>query len=119
MTAVVAFTADLMDRSRISTRHPRALLLRDGTAVVTAAATLDAGDLVFVDLVRPGALETIAALTDAVARGVAVIAYGSHVDAAALEAATVAGATEALARSVFFRRLTESAGPTSSSDEPT
>ena len=70
---VVAITADLMDRSKITGAI-------EGVRVVRSGADL--------------------------ATGARVLAYGSHVDSATLEAAKTAGA-EAMPRSVFFRRLTE------------
>lgn len=102
---VVALTGDLMDRSRITARHRSARFVGDGAALVAAVAGLPAGGQVFVDLGRPGALDAIASLASDVARGVRVIAYGSHVDTGLLEEAAARGATEVLARSVFFRRL--------------
>jgi hypothetical protein len=47
-------------------------------------------------------LEIIARIAGA---GVKVVAYGPHVDGAALEAGTEAGAAESLPRSRFFTRL--------------
>ncbi|HEY5727136.1 MAG TPA: hypothetical protein VIV08_00850, partial [Acidimicrobiia bacterium] len=51
---------------------------------------------------HPAALEVIARIA---AAGVKVVAFGPHVDAAALDAATEAGAAESLPRSRFFARL--------------
>jgi hypothetical protein len=58
--------------------------------------------IAIVDLAHPAALDLIARIAGA---GVPVVAYGPHVDAASLEAATAAGAGEALSRSRFFARL--------------
>lgn len=88
---VVALSTDLMDRSKITAAV-------DGVRVVRPGADLGTPDVVLVDLHLAGALAA------ALATGARVIAYGSHVDDAALEAAVSAGA-EALPRSVFFRRL--------------
>jgi hypothetical protein len=44
-------------------------------------------------------------MKDALRAGVKVVAFGPHVDAAALDAATEAGAAESLPRSRFFARL--------------
>lgn len=90
---VVAITADLMDRSKIS----GAL---DGVRVVRAGGDLGDPDVVIVDLAISGALD------QALATGARVLAYGSHVDSATLAAAKTAGA-EAMPRSVFFRRLAD------------
>ncbi len=88
---VVAVTTDLMDRSKITAAI-------EGIRVVRPGADLGEPDVVLVDLQLAGAL------ADAIASGARVIAYGSHVDAVAIDAAGAAGA-EAMPRSVFFRRL--------------
>lgn len=90
---VYALSADLMDTSKI-----RASI--DEVRVVRPGAELDGAEVVLVDLGLPGALDA------AVATGARVIAYGSHVDDAALATAVDAGA-ESMPRSVFFRRLRE------------
>lgn len=92
---VVAVTADLMDRSKITGAI-------EGVRVVRSGADLGTPDVVIVDLAIAGALD------QALATGARVLAYGSHVDSANLEAAKEAGA-EAMPRSLFFRRLTEGA----------
>ncbi len=96
---------DLMDRSKVTAaaeaagtdlavwRNPGAV--EDGLAGSTPRIAL-------VDLTHPAALEVIARIAGA---GVKVVAYGPHVDGAALEAATEAGAAESLPRSRFFTRL--------------
>ncbi len=88
---VSAVTRDLMDRSKISAAFADVQIVRD-------AGILDSPDLVLVDLAVPGAVDVAAGT------GARVIAYGSHVDEAALDHASDVGA-EALPRSVFFRRL--------------
>ena len=90
---ILAVTADLMDRSKIS----GAL---EGVRVVRPGAELAGASVVLVDLSLGGALD------DALATGARVIAYGSHVDEERLAAARAAGA-EAMPRSVFFRRLAD------------
>lgn len=92
---VVALSADLMDRSKISAAYPNAKLVRSPAKLVQEAVS---ATLVLVDLAR---LSDPAALLAITAR---VVAFGSHVDDAALAAAEMAGA-EAMPRSVFFRRL--------------
>jgi len=101
---VVAVCADLMDRSKISAALPDATLVRSlhaAQAELSDAAT-DAEHTVFVDLRR---VDEIGDLADLASQAI-VIAFGSHVDDAALAAATDAGAA-ALPRSLFFRRLNE------------
>jgi hypothetical protein len=92
---ILVVSANLLDRSRIESAIKSSGLnvASSGDASVTRA---------LVDLSAPGAIDRIKELA---AHGVDVIAYGSHVDTATLEAATAAGATETLPRSVFFRRL--------------
>ena len=92
---VVALSSDLMDRSKITAAYPDAVIVRSPAKLVQEATS---ATLVLVDLARlndPAALLAIDA---------PVVAYGSHIDDAALAAAEAAGA-EALPRSVFFRRL--------------
>ncbi len=95
---VLVVSANLLDRSRIESA------IR--AAGVSVAASLDAASptRALVDLSSPGAIDRIEELADG---GVDVIAFGPHVDTAALEAAAAAGATESLPRSIFFRRLDE------------
>lgn len=45
--------------------------------------------------------------SDVIAEGRTVIAYGAHVDEAALDAAKAAGCADALPRSIVFRRAAE------------
>ena len=99
--STIALCVDLMDRSRITAARPDVVFVR------TIAALLErvgAGgiDSVLVDLSRPGAIDAIDAV---VAAGVAVTAYGSHVDTGLLGAARAAGCREVLPRSRFFARL--------------
>ncbi len=90
---VVAISRDLMDRSKL-------VRASDDVRILGPTEDLGSPDVVLVDLAVPGGLEA------ALAAGAPVIAYGSHVEEAALAAARGLGA-EALPRSVFFRRLRE------------
>ena len=96
---VVAHVPDLMDRSRVSAAVPGATFVPSPAALVEAAP---GADVVLVDLGRAGAVE---ALPDLVATGARVVAFGSHVDRATLDAARSAGCREVLPRSAFFRDL--------------
>jgi DNA-binding NarL/FixJ family response regulator len=88
----VVLSVDLMDRSRFPA----------GTTFVRDGADLDGeADVVAVDLSRPDALAAIERLR-AAGTGARVVAYGSHVDRALLDAAREAGADAVLARSAFF-----------------
>lgn len=92
---VVALSADLMDRSKISAALPDATLVRSPQKLLDQMAD---ADLVLVDLGRlpdPSILREITS---------PMIAFGSHVNEDQLKAAETAGA-ESLPRSVFFRRL--------------
>ena len=95
----LAYIPDLMDRSRLGgldvtfVAHPDELL----------AAT--DGDVVVVDLARPGVLDVVGRV-----RTGRTIGFGSHVDTALLEAARTAGCDEVMARSEFFRRVKELLG---------
>ena len=94
MSGLVAVTRDLMDASRIRSAVPDAVVVAD----LSGPAPADA-DLIVLDLaasIDPAAAAAI---------GPPVVAYGPHVDGDALAAATAAGCSDALARSVFFRRL--------------
>jgi hypothetical protein len=99
--SIVVLCVDLMDRSHIAAAHPDAAFVRTPAALLERVAASNA-ESVIVDLSRPGALDAIIAV---VAAGVPVTGYGSHVDAAMLDAARAAGCTEVLPRSRFFARL--------------
>jgi hypothetical protein len=100
VTAVAAYTPDLMDRSKISAAVPTCRFVARPEALVGLAGT----DVILVDLSKKGVLDV---LGDIVAGGARVLAYGSHVDKALLAAATEAGCTEVLPRSQFFSRLSD------------
>ena len=94
MTRVVAYVPDLMDRSKLAS-------VGEVTFVATPAelATVP-GDVVVVDLSRPGVLEALGRL-----QGVRTVGFGSHVDRELLAAAGAAGCQEVLPRSQFFARI--------------
>jgi len=93
-----------MDRSKVSAAA--GALGRDITFVGPGAlADADvAGALVLADLGRPGVVDAIASIS-AAGHAARIIGFGSHVDRDLLDAARSAGATEVLARSVFFSTL--------------
>ena len=92
---VVVLAPDLLDRSKIDAVAPGATFV--GVAAQLPAAAAGA-DLVIVDLARPGVADV---LDQVVAAAGDVVAFGPHVDADILAAATAAGA-RALPRSRFF-----------------
>lgn len=98
---VVAYTPDLMDRSKVAAAAPGVVLVHRPGELATVAS---AGDVVVVDLSRPGVLDALPAV---VATGARVIGFGSHVDRDLLGAARDAGCGEVLARSAFFGRIEE------------
>ena len=95
---MIAYVPDLMDRSRLG-----------GLAGVKFVSAVDAvsgasdGEIVIVDLGRPGALDAAAA---AARSGARVIGFAAHVDDTLLAAASSAG-IEAMPRSQFFRQAAE------------
>lgn len=90
---VVALVSDLMDRSRLSAAVPGIELASDPAEVTDA-------DVVVVDLTRhAGVLEDVRRR----APSAFLVAYGPHVDDAALTAARAAGANRVLPRSRFFK----------------
>ena len=90
---VIALVADLMDRSKVSAAVPDTVFARD-------AASCGGADVVVVDLARFG--DAVTAVR-AVAPAARIVAFGPHVDTAALAAAERDGADVVVARSEFFR----------------
>lgn len=89
---IAAHVPDLMDRSKFGAISVR---------FVRHAAEAEGASLVLVDLDRCADVESFAALP---AR---TVGYCSHVDGDRMAAASGAGFDQVLARSVFFRRLSE------------
>ena len=94
---VLAYVPDLLDRSKLAAAGGVSFVARPAELARRAAP----GDVVVVDLGRPGVLE---ALPEVVATGARVIGFGAHVEGATLEAAAATGC-EAMPRSRFFRSL--------------
>jgi hypothetical protein len=90
---IVAITTDLMDRSRIVGAIADVEFARDATACAGA-------DVVVVDLARDA---PAVAMVRSVAPGARIVAFGPHVDTAAMEQATRDGADVVVARSRFFQ----------------
>ena len=97
---VVAYTPDLMDRSKIAAAVPGCRFVARPEALVGLA---DA-EVILVDLSKRGVVDVLSDITAGDAR---VIAFGSHIDRALLAAAEAAGCREVLPRSQFFRNLPE------------
>ena len=95
---VAVYVPDLMDRSKIMAVAPDAVVVARIDDVVAAP-----GDIVIVDLSRPGVLDAVVAL---VGSGVRVVGFASHVDRDTLDRAHTAGC-EVFARSAFFSRCAE------------
>ena len=95
----VVITRDLMDGGRFRSAVPDVVIVRSATS-----PELDDAAFVLLDLsigIDPA---------EVVRDGRTVIAYGAHVDEAALDAAIDAGCTDALPRSKVFRRAAELLG---------
>ncbi len=97
----VAFVPDLMDRSRLNGIPD--LIIVTTAGALTAIAGLGPGDVVAVDLSRPGALDAAVAVAKS---GVKVYGFASHVDTDTMRTANAAGIV-AMARSAFFGRARE------------
>ncbi|HUE77035.1 MAG TPA: hypothetical protein VMM83_03760 [Longimicrobiales bacterium] len=100
--AITALVADLMFASRVRGVAPGARTVHRGDAL--EGATGPATRLVLVDLHASGALQAIEALR-AAGTTAQIVAFGSHVETDALQAARAAGADRVLARSAFVREL--------------
>jgi hypothetical protein len=95
---VVALVPDLMDRSRLG---GHTIEFVNAPALLPVVAT--GAHLVLVDLSRPGVFDVLDAVVDGADR---VVGFAPHVEDEALALATGHG-VEAMARSVFFRRVDE------------
>ena len=93
MAERVVITRDLMDGGRFRAAVPDVVIVRSGDAPELADAAVVLLDLALG--LDPASL---------VAPGRTLIAYGAHVDEAALAAAMAAGCDDALPRSKVFRR---------------
>ncbi|MCU1498783.1 MAG: hypothetical protein JWM47_2736 [Acidimicrobiales bacterium] len=96
---VVAYVPDLMDRSRLARLGRVELVYVARPADLAEAAR--SGDVVVVDLSRPGVLDLIGSLP------AGVVGFASHVDTDLLAAARAAGCGEVLPRSRFFATLAD------------
>ncbi len=104
---VALLGTDLMDRSRIEPVAQSGGLRLEvwrNPAAIEAGLEGSVPAILLVDLAHPAADEAIRAGSEA---GVRTIGFGPHVDDVALVRARSLGATDALARSIFFRRLPE------------
>ncbi|QXC59128.1 hypothetical protein KSP35_11950 [Aquihabitans sp. G128] len=96
---VVAYVPDLMDRSKLA-RLGAVEVVHVARPDDLAAVAVD-GDLVVVDLSRPGAVAALGAIAGQ------VVGFASHVDTDLIAAARAAGCGEVLPRSRFFATLAE------------
>lgn len=90
---IVAFSSDLMDRSRLQAAGAGIEFATDSRAAAGA-------EVVVIDLARFGSLVAAARASAPAAR---IVGYGPHVETDAARAALAAGADEVMARSRFFR----------------
>lgn len=97
MKRVVAYTPDLMDRSKIAAAGEVTFVNRPADL----EALDDGVELVVVDLMRPGVLDVVPRLS------VPVIGFANHAEREVMERARAAGCRDVLARSAFFGRVGE------------
>lgn len=98
-TGVVALVPDLMDRSRmLASGQIRSSSVRFLSRERDLSRAVVDGELVVVDLSQVDDVEELAGI----ARRVAVVAFGAHVDRARLDAARAAGCRKVMPRSLFF-----------------
>lgn len=112
---IAALVADLMFAARVRGAAAGARTVHDGRALLPFLGP--STRLVLIDLHARGALDAVGAARRAAA-GATVVAFGSHVETDALQAARAAGADRVLARSAFVRELpslVEEAGRTEGS----
>ena len=101
MSRIVAYTPDLMDRSKVAAAGDCVFVARpaDLTALCGGA------DVVVVDLTRPGVVEVLPSLKGR------VVGFANHTSRDTMEAARAAGCAEVLPRSDFFARIVELLSP--------
>lgn len=99
---VVAFVPDLMDRSRLGRLGDIPVVHVPGPAALAGEA--EEGDLVVVDLSRPGVIEVLGQVAGE------IVGFASHVDTELLDRARAAGCAEVLPRSRFFATLAARVG---------
>jgi hypothetical protein len=102
MTTIVALVPDLMDQSRLSAAAPHRI---EFVRTIDPDQLVQA-DLVLIDLARAVDLSAVRRA----APHSRIIAFGPHVDDAALEAARQAGIDDVMPRSQFFRQVSELLG---------
>ncbi|MBK9180314.1 MAG: hypothetical protein IPM45_12285 [Acidimicrobiales bacterium] len=105
---IAAYTPDLMDRSRVEAAAAGDVRFVGSPGELVEAARH--AEVVVADLSRDGVLDALRAI-DGHCFDVRVIAYGSHVERAALAAARAAGCDQVLARSELFAGLPELLAP--------
>ena len=100
MTAIAAYTPDLMDRSKVAAAGRGVRFASRADDLLTMPA-----DVFVVDLTKPGVLDVVGSLDGR------VIGFANHTNRAAMEAGLAAGCAQVLARSAFFARLDELLAP--------
>jgi hypothetical protein len=98
---IVAYVPDLMDRSKVAAAADVRFVARPADLAGAAAP----GDLVVVDLTRPGVVEALGDLA-----ATRVIGFANHTSREVMAAAREAGVEQVLARSEFFSQLGELLG---------
>lgn len=103
MSRIVAYTPDVMDRSKVAAAGDCIFVSRP--ADIAALCGAGAAEVVVVDLTRPGVVDVLAGLD---AR---VIGFANHTSRDVMDAARAAGCHEVLPRSDFFARIDELLAP--------
>lgn len=101
MSRIVAYTPDVMDRSKVAAAGDCVFVSRpDALTALSATA-----DVIVVDLTRPGVVEVLPSLQGR------VVGFANHTSRDVMEAARAAGCAEVLPRSDFFARIDELLSP--------
>jgi hypothetical protein len=97
MSRIVAYTPDVMDRSKVAAAGDCVFVSRpsDLTALCPGA------DIIVVDLTRPGVVDVLPTLQGR------VVGFANHTSRETMDAARAAGCSEVMPRSDFFARINE------------
>jgi hypothetical protein len=101
MSRIVAYTPDVMDRSKIAAAGDCVFVSRPADLTALCAGA----DVVVVDLTRPGVIDVLPSLEGR------VVGFANHTSRDVMEAARAAGCAEVLPRSDFFARINELLSP--------
>ena len=100
MSRIVAYTPDVMDRSKVAAAGDCIFVSRPADLANLCGA--GAAELVVVDLTRPGVVDALVALA-----ATRVIGFANHTSRDTMAAARAAGVEQVMPRSEFFARIDE------------